>query len=119
MLGFSAAVASLSPVSTDVVNLAAVLATPRVLRAVTALPLFVRITNTISPSNLEHLSSMMMSLRSNSCSSVKAMAKAGALSAPTTPARGRKHALISLSDKTDVAVLGSGLQELGIAAGLG
>ncbi|XP_071931770.1 uncharacterized protein [Coffea arabica] len=113
MLGFSAAVASSFPVSTDAAYVGTILTTPCAPRAVAALSLFVRITNTSSPFNLEYMYSLTTSLRSNCCSSVKAMAETGALSALTTPARGRKHALISLSDKTDMAVLGSGLQELG------
>ncbi|XP_059287174.1 uncharacterized protein LOC132040537 [Lycium ferocissimum] len=46
---------------------------------------------------------------------VKAMAETVATpqSAPTLSTSGRKQALISLSDKTDLAKLGNGLQELG------
>ena len=53
MLGFSAAVASSFPVSTDAAYVGTILTTPCAPRAVAALSLFVRITNTSSPFNLE------------------------------------------------------------------
>ncbi|KAI4323582.1 hypothetical protein L6164_023177 [Bauhinia variegata] len=51
------------------------------------------------------------------CVPIKAMADTGVTSIPETdscsPASGNKQALISLSDKKDLALLGNGLQELG------
>ncbi|XP_044496703.1 uncharacterized protein LOC123219056 isoform X2 [Mangifera indica] len=56
------------------------------------------------------------SLRSRICP-VKAMSHSQTLSAPTHDSRssasGKKQALISLSDKKDLALLGIGLQEVG------
>ncbi|EEF31664.1 bifunctional purine biosynthesis protein PurH [Ricinus communis] len=52
-----------------------------------------------------------------SCSAVKAMADSQTLSVsknqPQSPSSGNKQALISLSDKRDLALLGRGLQNLG------
>ncbi|OAY43120.1 bifunctional purine biosynthesis protein PurH [Manihot esculenta] len=53
----------------------------------------------------------------SSCSAIKAMAESHTLSVPNnepqTSASGNKQALISLSDKKDLAFLGNGLQNLG------
>ncbi|XP_059657168.1 uncharacterized protein LOC132303768 [Cornus florida] len=68
-----------------------------------------------SSSSLQH-SSSTSSFRP-SFSSVIAMAEADTMSIPKAnseaSASGNKHALISLSDKKDLAFLGNGLQELG------
>ncbi|KAJ6721239.1 BIFUNCTIONAL PURINE BIOSYNTHESIS PROTEIN PURH [Salix viminalis] len=56
------------------------------------------------------------SLRS-SCRAIKSMADSQTISSPKneqqSPASGKKQALISLSDKKDLAFLGTGLQQLG------
>ncbi|KAL3520886.1 hypothetical protein ACH5RR_019035 [Cinchona calisaya] len=105
MLGFTtAASSSVSP--PEAATFATALTTLRIPRAAAAtvsLPVF----TLGSFPNLHSLNSTT-SFRSNYSSPVKAMAEAGA---PAT--LGKKHALISLSDKRDLAVLGSGLQELG------
>ncbi|CAI8595965.1 unnamed protein product [Vicia faba] len=57
-----------------------------------------------------HTTSVSSSSQRFRCISIKAMAETGAVSASKT---GSKQALISLSDKKDLALVGNGLQELG------
>ncbi|KAL5078272.1 hypothetical protein RYX36_017256 [Vicia faba] len=57
-----------------------------------------------------HTTSVSSSSQRFRCISIKTMAETGAVSASKT---GSKQALISLSDKKDLALVGNGLQELG------
>ncbi|CAI9091355.1 OLC1v1026364C1 [Oldenlandia corymbosa var. corymbosa] len=113
MLRFSAAASS------QAATLSAVLPPLRPPRAAAAFPSsFTPSIETTSTPNLQFLAKNSSGLK---CHPIKAMAEAGAATTPltttsvdeTSTTQGRKYALISLSDKRDLAILGSGLQELG------
>ncbi|KAI5648435.1 hypothetical protein M9H77_34440 [Catharanthus roseus] len=109
MLGFTAAITTSSSASPNAAT--AFAATPISRAASAALHIYTR-TATFSSSVQQYSTAYPGRLI---CFPIKAMAETEVLSTPKLDSKvsGRKHALISLSDKSDLAFLGKGLQELG------